>query len=126
MNKTLKELFVENKSYILDIKLGKDFSIYIEGLDNLGLGIYDLNYPVEDIEYFCVELIFENEFVKNISNHKITLNTTVEEIKKLGIEQLRKGYKAFTGLDNGNEFTDEELLEYMRVVLREESFENEE
>lgn len=120
MKKTLKDVFLEEDSFLVDIPLGNSFSIYIEGLDNIGCGIFDLNYKVEDVEYFCVELIFNGEMIKNISNHNITLNTTIEEIKKFGIEIIRKGYRAITSLDNDNELTDVQLLEYMKNILLEE------
>ena len=36
------------------------------------------------------------------------------------IEDLRKGYRIITGLDNDDEMTDEEIKEYMREATREE------
>lgn len=117
--KTIKDLFAEQNSFLVDIELNKDFSVYVEGLDNFGLGIFDLNYKIEDIESFCVEIIFQSEFLKNLSKHNITLNTTVEEIKQLAIEELRNGYKVITGLDS-KELKDAQLLNYMKNVLQEE------
>ena len=119
MSKTIKDIFLEEQAYVIDINLNKGFTVFVEGLDNIGCGIFDLSYPIEDIENFIVELNFNGEFLKNLSNSKITLNTTVEEIKQLAMEELRKGYKVVSGLDNANELTDNELLEYMRIVLLE-------
>ena len=35
------------------------------------------------------------------------------------IEDLRKGYRVITGLDNDDEMTDEEIKEYMREAMEE-------
>lgn len=117
---TIKDLFLEEQSYIIDIKINNDFSVYIEGLDNFGCGIFDKNYKIEDIEYFCVEIIFQGEMLKNISKHNITLNTTIEDIRTLFWEEMRNGYKVVSGLDNANDFTKNQLLEYMKSILNEE------
>ena len=42
------------------------------------------------------------------------------EMKGLTAEELRKGYRIITGLDNDNEFTDEEIYEYLIETLYEE------
>lgn len=118
--KTLKDLFLEEQSYIVNIEINNDFSVYVEGLDNFGLGIFDKNYKVEDIEYFCIEIIFKGEMLKNISKHNIILNATIEDIKTLFWEEMKKGYKVISGLDNVNDFTESQLLEYMKTVLNEE------
>lgn len=36
------------------------------------------------------------------------------------IEELRKGYAIITGLDNGDEMTDEQIIEYMTRELEKE------
>lgn len=36
------------------------------------------------------------------------------------IEQLREGYRVITGLNNDSKFSDDELYEYMKDVLRED------
>lgn len=43
----------------------------------------------------------------------------IYEFKNLTIEEMRKGYRAITGLDNDNEFTDEEIYVYMLDALKE-------
>lgn len=42
------------------------------------------------------------------------------EIKGLTAEELREGYREITGLDNDNEFSDEEIYEYLIETLYEE------
>ena len=51
--------------------------------------------------------------------------------KNLTIEQLREGYRIFTGLNNDSEFTDQEIYKYMLEVLycdsvSNDNYENEE
>ena len=41
------------------------------------------------------------------------------ENKNLTIEELREGYRTITGLNNDNEFTDEEIYKYMLEALQE-------
>lgn len=36
------------------------------------------------------------------------------------IDELREGYKIITGLDNGDELSDDEMYKYMRNALTEE------
>lgn len=38
---------------------------------------------------------------------------------KYTISELRKGYKIITGLDNGKDFTDDEIYEYMKKAIKE-------
>lgn len=47
------------------------------------------------------------------------------EMKGLTIEELREGYRIIIGLDNDEDFTDEELYQYMLEALYEEDEEEE-
>lgn len=42
------------------------------------------------------------------------------DINTMSFEELKKGYRIITGLDNVEEFTEEELREYIREACKDE------
>lgn len=117
MKKTLKDLFIKDKSYITEIELGKDFYLFVECLNEYSEsinGTFDIN-KVGDV---LVEIIFKDDVVRNV--YDITIYDTIDYLKERAMIEIRQGYQEISGLDNENEFTDQEMLEYMQDELKED------
>ena len=118
---TLEDLFCENKEYVVEIPMEKEengFCLFVEGLDNLGCCIND-SFKLDNIKNLCIEITLNGEFCENIDTTNINLNTTIEELKKEFIKELKRGYKIITGLNNVSKFTQKQILDYMREILLE-------
>lgn len=66
------------------------------------------------VDYSVVEL--EEKF-KREEAKKATYD--LYEMKNLSADELRKGYRVITGLDNDDEFTDEQIYQYLLEALKE-------
>lgn len=80
---TLKDLFLSNASYIIELPLNKERHLFIEGLSENGCTNTDFEFDVDNIKNFCIELIDnDGEYMETVDNIGITLETTTEELKR--------------------------------------------
>lgn len=81
---TLRDLFTQKQSYIVEIKIDENYHLWIEGLSELGSSIDD-KFNVDNIKNLCIELIDsqEGDYINTIDSYGITLDSVVEDLKEL-------------------------------------------
>ena len=80
---TLKDLFLEKGSYIIDIPINNKFHLFIEGLSENRCSIID-DFDIGNIKALCVELIEDGECLVAIDDRGFSLGTPLEAIKRMG------------------------------------------
>lgn len=85
MKETLKDRFIAENDYILEIVIDNETLLFVEGLDELGCAIME-DFDIEKIENLCIELIVSGDMVDTIDTQNITINTKIKDIIKLASE----------------------------------------
>lgn len=92
---TLKDLFIENESYILEIDINEEYYLFCEGLDENGCtNTVKDNFDVNNIKNLCLEL-FERkayEYIESIDSRDITPNEKIEDLKEKTLNLLGGDY----------------------------------
>ena len=81
---TLRHLFMAYKTYIIEILIDEKHYFFVEGLDENGCtNTVREEFNIDNIKNFCIEVIDnDGEVVNEIDRIGITLDTTVEELKR--------------------------------------------
>lgn len=83
--KTLKDLFLDKKDYVLEIVINDDYYLFCEGLSELGCTLSHEKFNVNKIKNLCLELIeiSTGEINESISlcDLDINITDTLESIK---------------------------------------------
>lgn len=89
MKATLKDLFLAENSYIIEIPINDEYYLFVEGLDENGCtNTYRDEFSIEHIKTFCVELMDDENVLDNIDSIDVTLDTTIEELKQKATDVL--------------------------------------
>lgn len=95
-NLTLKDLFDEEKDFIVELPLNNDYYLFVEGLDKFGCSIIG-TFDTKRIRKFCVELIDnDGEVVKGLISYDINLSIKLIALQTKGyqaIEEFKKESK---------------------------------
>jgi hypothetical protein len=83
---TIKDLFLKENNYIVEVEINESYHLFIEGLTEYGEMI-DGNFDIDKIENLLVEIIGE-DVVGNLFG--ITLADTVESVMAKAKEKIKE------------------------------------
>lgn len=100
--KTIRDLFIKNKRYIVNFRMGRGYILFIECLDkfdcaiNGALNIETLKYDFDE-DYLTDNILVEihNEYHINdtycdVNIYDLTLDTPVETLRKLAMKEIEE------------------------------------
>lgn len=85
MKETLKDRFIAENDYVIEIVIDNETLLFVEGLDELGCAIME-DFDIDKIKNLCIELIVSGDMVDTIDTKNITINTKIKDIIKLANE----------------------------------------